>query len=199
MRIQPASPTAGDDITIRAQVTNSGPTSAVYAAGLWVDGTIEAAESVDVGPGRTVPVEFSLRRPEGEYEVRVERLFGSVLVQAQPTPTPTPPPTPTPTPSPIPTETPTPSPAPSPTPASPTPMPAATFTPEPAAALEEITQPLEAVAGSQGKAAPVEDSEPSGGFCGASERLAPLASGVANLALLLAPAALIAVRRRVRR
>ena len=132
--IEPKTPIAEADFTVAVQVTNTGGVAAVYPAYLWVNDQIDAVQAIDVAPGETVPVQFTVRRPAGLYEVRVERLLDTFRVR-QPPPTPTPSPTATPTDTPTPTATPTasatPTPTGTPTP-SPTPVPTDTATATPA-------------------------------------------------------------------
>ena len=141
LAIEPSSPDADQDVVISAQVTNTGQTAAVYPAALWINDTIEAAQPITVAAGETKRVEFTLRKPEGAYRIRVERLLGDLLVGVAPTPTPAPTGTPRPPPSPAPTSPPSPTASPKPTvalPSTPPPapavaaLPAASPTPTPA-------------------------------------------------------------------
>ena len=137
--IEPSSPAAGEDITISARVANSGSTSAVYAAKLWIDNTIEAIQAIEVGANRTEPFEFTFSRPEGDYEVRIERLLSGLVVGAALIETPTPVTlvvTPSPTPIPV-TVIVTPSPTPTPV----TVVAPATATPVPTATSEVVPSP----------------------------------------------------------
>ena len=96
LAIGPESPQAGDDIEISASVTNLGSESAVYPANLWVNKTIEATQAVVVEAGQTVPFTFRIRKDEGTYRVRVERLLGEFTIgQPVAAVTPTAPATPT--------------------------------------------------------------------------------------------------------
>ena len=84
LAISPGSPVAGEDITIGARVTNTGPEMAVYPANLWLDHAIEAARTLMVQAGQTVPLTFTTSKPEGTYEVRLERLLGQFTVGPRP-------------------------------------------------------------------------------------------------------------------
>ncbi len=111
-----------------------------------------------------------------------------------PTPTPTPtatpvPPTPTPTATPVP-----PTPTSTALPPNPTPTPTPTVTPEPT----ETPVPPSPTATTSPPPAPTATAAPAGGGCFASLD-APVASGVANALLMVAPLALIAGYRRYRR
>lgn len=126
LKIEPAAPNAGDDVTISVNVTNLGTSQAVYPARLWLDGTIETTENVLVPAGYTVPMAFTINKPEGFYSVRVERLMADIVVGTPPTPTATPRPAPTATATPRPTATATAMPT-----STPKPAPTATATPRP--------------------------------------------------------------------
>ena len=107
--IAPSPAEAGDEIVISATFTNTGQARAVFPATLWIDDTVEAAQSVPIGAGETALVEFGIRRPEGVYKVRVDRLLGDIVVGAAPPPSPKPTMTAVPPsrPSPTPTQEPT--------------------------------------------------------------------------------------------
>ena len=126
LKIEPASANAGDDVTITVSVTNLGISQAVYPARLWLDGTIETTENVLVPAGYTVPMAFTINKPEGFYSVRVERLMADIVVGTPPTPTATPRPAPTATATPRPTATATAMPT-----STPKPVPTATATSRP--------------------------------------------------------------------
>ena len=148
LSINPGLPVDGEEITITARVRNTGSVGAVYPANLWINDIIEESQTVVVGPGQTVPINFTIRKPQGSYSIRIERLTGQVRVGAAPLPTATPTPPqvaatatpiqPTPTPSTVvqPTSTPVQTqPTPTATPVTPvseqataTPMPTATAT-----------------------------------------------------------------------
>ena len=119
-----------------------------------------------------------------------------LVFPALPTPTPVPPTptmtsTPEPTNTPVPTVTPTPTPEPTRTPTptpTPTTLPTSTPTPTPIAiATADIVENISKVA---------EEEEESGGFCSAREGGS---ASVGNLALILAPLALVGWRRLDRR
>ncbi|MDP6494824.1 MAG: PGF-pre-PGF domain-containing protein, partial [Dehalococcoidia bacterium] len=124
LKIEPAAPNAGDDVTISVDVTNLGTSQAVYPARLWLDGAIETTENVLVPAGYTVPMAFTINKSEGFYSVRVERLMADIVVGTPPTPTATPRPAPTATATPRPTATAMPT-------STPKPAPTATATPRP--------------------------------------------------------------------
>ena len=106
LSINPGLPVDGEEITITARVRNTGSVGAVYPANLWINDIIEESQTVVVGLGQTVPINFTIRKPQGSYSIRIERLTGQVRVGAAPLPTATPTPPqleatvqPTPTPS----------------------------------------------------------------------------------------------------
>ncbi|MDA1347474.1 MAG: PGF-pre-PGF domain-containing protein, partial [Chloroflexi bacterium] len=108
----PPRPTASDDVIITATVRNNGSTRAVYPAHLWINGEIDETRLIVVEAGQTAPIRFNRLRPEGQFNVRVDRLTANLNVGAPvATPTPTPTgtltPTATPTASPVPNATPT--------------------------------------------------------------------------------------------
>lgn len=159
LEVNPSTVQAGQELTVSALFTNLGASRAVYPAQLWTNDTIDVARTVTLQPGETQLVTFTTSRDEpGEYEVRVERQFGSFTVIAQqatatPRPTSTPPPSPTPAP-PMPTAvlalptqapaaqaTPTPQPAPAATAAMPT------LTPAPLVAVQTPEAPSPAATG----------------------------------------------------
>ena len=78
--ISPESPSAGEEVTISARVTNTGPQRAVYPAELWLNHSVEDAQTIVVESGATAPFSFTASKPEGEYRVRVERLLGELTV-----------------------------------------------------------------------------------------------------------------------
>ena len=87
LTITPESPTASDDIAISAQVTNTGPVQGVYPAALWINDAIEATQAIELRRGQTTRFTFTTTRPEGVYQVRVERLIEDLSVQALLAPT----------------------------------------------------------------------------------------------------------------
>lgn len=150
----PASP--GEDVTVSVRVHNTGATTQVYPASLWIDSTVESAQSVTLEAGETRVVSFTTQRDaQGTYQVRVERLLGEFTVGQAPPPTPTATATPTPTPTVppvaggvtpiVPTPTPTPTTTPIPTPTAtppPAPVPGVVATVTPVAEATAIVAPV---------------------------------------------------------
>ena len=139
LEIIPQSPVAGQKIRVQAEVTNVGQVKTAYPANLWINGVIEDSGVVPVDGGETASFGFTVSKPEGTYEVRIERLFAQ-FEATQPeeefalAATSTPVPTATPSPSPTPTPTATPTRGPNETPArTPQSPPASTSTPVPTA------------------------------------------------------------------
>lgn len=104
---------AGDEVTITAEIENTGDATGELAVDLEVDGIIEDTAVVEVEPGESESVEFiHLFAEAGAYPVSVNGVeAGMVTVESKestptPTSTPTQEPTPTPTPEPTPTQTP---------------------------------------------------------------------------------------------
>ena len=141
LEIIPPSPVAGQKVRIRAVVTNVGTVRTAYPANLWINSVIEDSATIVLDGGETASLAFTVSKPEGSYDVRIERLFGqfeaiqqeeefALAATSTPVPTATPTPSPTPTPTPTtqtrtPTETPARAPQPPPTSTS-TPVPTAT-------------------------------------------------------------------------
>ena len=123
LSIRPAAAQAGEDITITTDVSNLAAKEGTYVITLWVNGTVEAGKEVTLGTGEAKSVSFTVsKKTEGDYEVRVDRLFGSFSITEGPAPAPAPTPAPPPTPPKPPvTPAPTPTPAPAPPPAPPVP------------------------------------------------------------------------------
>ena len=80
LQVFPDPPVAGRDIVVSATVTNTGEQRAVYPANLWIDHTFEATQMVVAEPGQPTRYSFTIRKPEGRYRLRVERLLRSVTV-----------------------------------------------------------------------------------------------------------------------
>ena len=81
LQITPPVPQAGDDVTVSANVTNTGSTALVYPANIWLDNTIEQTKTISVGAGQTEAIEFTISDlADGTYSVRIERLLGQFVV-----------------------------------------------------------------------------------------------------------------------
>ncbi len=145
LSISPSSALSGEDVTVSVSVQNTGTTTQVYPANLYINSTIEAAQSVTLDAGETRVVSFTTQRDAtGTYQVRVERLLGEFTVGQVTPPTATPtsvPPTPTATATPTPTPTPT-SVPPTPTATPPIPTPTATATPPSVPGVSETVTPV---------------------------------------------------------
>ena len=87
----PESPRAGEEFTVRFEVTNLSSQTAVYPAKLWLNGFVEDAENIVVAPGASVPFSFTARKPEGVYTGRVERLIDEFIVLPSNSPSAVPP------------------------------------------------------------------------------------------------------------
>ena len=87
--INPTQAKTGEPITISADITNVSDTAGTYAASLWIDNTIETGKNVTLQAGETSKVTYTVtRNVAGNYEVRLDRLFGSFSVTGEPvTPT----------------------------------------------------------------------------------------------------------------
>ena len=161
LAVSPTTPLDKEPFTVSVSVTNTGASSAVFPASVWLNDTVEAAKTVAIEAGATSRVEFSLSKPTGVYQLRVDRSVMNLIVGVPPLlPTPAPvsagpplEPTETPVPSgePVPTSTPIPPVAPTHTAVPP--VAEATATPEPtsepsppAPAATSTPQPPEKVA-----------------------------------------------------
>ena len=137
LRIEPPEIQEGQQATITFQVTNLTDDEAVYNSALWLNSGVNATGKVTLGAGATETVTFTASPKIGTYEIRVDRLIGSMsVVEFVAPPTPVRPiitpevPTATP-PAPVLTpEAPTPIPPPVLTPEAPTPIPPPVLTPE---------------------------------------------------------------------
>ena len=139
LAVSPATPLDEEPFTVSVNVTNTGASSAVFPASLWLNDTVEAATTVAIEGGATSRVEFSLSKPTGVYRLRVDRSVMNLIVGVPPllpTPTPVPAappaePTATPVPPGEPGGTATPIPPVAPTPTAAPPVAEATATPVP--------------------------------------------------------------------
>ena len=82
LNISPVEAEIGEaTITVSADVTNLSDETGTYVATLWIDGTVEAGQDVNVEAGETEPVSFTVtREAAGSYEVRLDRLYGSFSI-----------------------------------------------------------------------------------------------------------------------
>ncbi|MCH8109834.1 MAG: PGF-pre-PGF domain-containing protein [Chloroflexi bacterium] len=154
LSITPSLAFSGQDVTVSVMVRNTSATTQVYPASLWIDSTVELAQSVTLEAGEEPQkVSFIARRDAaGTYQVRVDRLLGEFTVGQAPPPTP-PPATSTPTPTATPAVSgvttpvvPT-TPTPTPTTAPPTPTATATPIPMPTPTATPISVPVPGIGG----------------------------------------------------
>ena len=80
LSIAPASPHEGEDVTVNVLVHNNGSSRAIYPVNLWLDHSIVASQTAQLDAGTTLPLSFTVRMPEGAYELRVERIVGELKV-----------------------------------------------------------------------------------------------------------------------
>jgi hypothetical protein len=129
LTISPAEVAPGAQVTISADIKNTGDISGIYQVAFKVNNSVESTKDITLAGQATQKVTFTTTKSlPGTYTVNVNNLTGTFTVKAPaPTPTPTPTPTltpivtPTPTPTPVPTPTPTPTPIPTPAPTPPAP------------------------------------------------------------------------------
>lgn len=80
--VTPPEVTAGDTVSVSAEVRNIGGTEGVYTAVLTVDGEEAEAKDVAVVPGATKTVSFSLVKDQaGTYQIAIGELGSSVTVK----------------------------------------------------------------------------------------------------------------------
>ncbi len=91
LTVSPSSPRAHEEFTVSALVTNMSPLASVYPAKLWLNQSVEDAENIVVAAGSSVPFSFTVRKPEGSYTVRLERLIDDFSVEPPLSPAPEPP------------------------------------------------------------------------------------------------------------
>jgi len=80
LSITPGQVEAGKEVKIGAEVINLSQREATYMAILWLNGLVEASKQIALAPGEKGVVSFTVVKPEGSYEVMIERLFGSFKV-----------------------------------------------------------------------------------------------------------------------
>ena len=86
LRIDPPEIREWEEIAVEAQVVNLGDTTISRNLTLWLNGLVQASQTVEVPPNTTLRVSFVLAPREGAYEVRIDRLMGRLLVGAPPPP-----------------------------------------------------------------------------------------------------------------
>jgi len=100
--IKPNPVRVGESITISAQLVNTGGLSGEYTLTLNVEGLPETSQTIQLTPGQSQEVSFSLTPDKpGSYQIEIGDLWGNLVVEAIPTPLPTPTPL-TPVPAPFP-------------------------------------------------------------------------------------------------
>ncbi|MBI2853274.1 MAG: PGF-pre-PGF domain-containing protein [Chloroflexi bacterium] len=76
--ISPTGGRTGKPVTITADVTNPSGVEQVSALTLWVNGTAETAKDISLKAGETKKISYTVtQNTEGNYQVRLDRLFGS--------------------------------------------------------------------------------------------------------------------------
>jgi hypothetical protein len=80
--IKPAQIAAGQTATVTARVTNTGKTEGVYDAMLTVDGLQADTQQIDIGPGSTETVTFSVSEDTaGDYNVAIGGVDSKLTVE----------------------------------------------------------------------------------------------------------------------
>ena len=80
--IQPSSVSQGDSAVVSATVNNLLDQPAEYVAVLWVNGAMNASRTFELAPNKSTTVRFEISPDEGVYEVRIDRLSGTLIVVA---------------------------------------------------------------------------------------------------------------------
>ncbi len=81
LAVNPVTADAGQDINISADVTNLAPGPKSNVVTLWIDGTLEAVEQIDLLGNETKSALFTVSSEvEGSHEVRIDRLFSSFQI-----------------------------------------------------------------------------------------------------------------------
>ncbi len=96
---------SGQTVYIRVTVTNRADEEATFPVNLWLNAQIEEVRTVTLAANATTNVLFKQTKPDGAYDVRIDRLIGSFLVGEPLAPTPAPTPTGVPTPTAVPPPT----------------------------------------------------------------------------------------------
>ena len=81
LSISPAKTTAGESVTITAEIENELGVTDKYAASLWVNSTVENMKYLTLAKGETTTVSFDVAKDKaGSYKVRIGRQLGSFEV-----------------------------------------------------------------------------------------------------------------------
>lgn len=85
LAISPAEATAGDEVIITADITNTTDKSKSYTAILWLNQMAEQVKEVEIPAGETTRVSFTIvKHTLGEYRVRIDKQMGSFIVGEAP-------------------------------------------------------------------------------------------------------------------
>jgi PGF-pre-PGF domain-containing protein len=84
LRISPAKVQAGQTVTIQTKVTNPGGQPAEHISTLWLNAQVYDSQAQAIPAGGTVTVSFTVQPSAGSYSVRIDRLLGSLTVEAAP-------------------------------------------------------------------------------------------------------------------
>jgi len=85
LSIQPASPVAGETVTVSVTVRNISNEPQDYPASLWLNSTIEQVQVVNVAAGQSFALNFAITAGNpGAYDVRIERELGTFTVRPAP-------------------------------------------------------------------------------------------------------------------
>jgi hypothetical protein len=80
LTIGPRDPKAGEDVSIQVDVTNLTDQEQELNLALWLNDQIDSMKRIIFLPGDKRPVPFIIQPREGEFDVRVDRLRGTMSV-----------------------------------------------------------------------------------------------------------------------
>lgn len=86
LTITPSEAVEGEPVTIGLTVTNLTSSETEYNASLWLNSRVDTVRLVPIGANETVRVTFTVEPEVGSYDVRMDRLRGSLVVKAAPVP-----------------------------------------------------------------------------------------------------------------
>ena len=89
LTIDPATVAPGEAVIITVRVTNTGGTAGVFEVGLYINGLREETRAVDLSPGSSEKVRFSVTRDSpASYAVNIGGLTGALVVREETEPEP---------------------------------------------------------------------------------------------------------------
>lgn len=81
LQITPGQVASGSPVTISVDITNMTGAEETFVVTLWVNNTVETGKQITLAAGGTQKVSFTVtKQPVGDYQVRLDRLFGNFNV-----------------------------------------------------------------------------------------------------------------------